>query len=355
MDEENYFRLPPDVKIKAVTKALSEVVDWSLNYMHIPELWKQTKGKGVHVAVLDTGFSPHPDLDDAMVETVDFTHSPSGARDVVGHSMWCLGMIGGRANGIGVIGVMPECRMSAYKVLGDGGSGDENSIGAAMERVLQTDVDICSLSLGGGQMSDGLRKLFQRFTSKRGKFLFGAAGNDGNLLDVNYPAKWPEFLCIGAIGKDGRPTRFSNGGPRVDAYAPGLEMVSTIPMERGGYGTMSGTSMACPQAAAIGGLALAKHREFQGATELATTEQMREHIKRTAKMENGIGIINPVALLDEIKSEQPPADREPLVNLPFVKVFAPAAAGDHLGVLFGNDSSKLKALAVLKALEASQN
>jgi len=291
---EPIFRLP-HFTMERVVKALSETYDWSLQFLGIPEAWKLAKGAGVTVAILDTGCDlNHPDLQGAIADYARF--APSGFPDVedrVGHGTWCAGMIGARANGVGVCGVAPDCKLLIGKVLGDDGSGSEQSIAAGVSWAMSKGADIISLSLGGPMMSNSTRAKFQSFVRQPEHFAFGAAGNDGNKTDVDFPAKWPELICVGAVDKAGNPTDFSNGGPRVDIWAPGYQMLSTIP---GGYGRMSGTSMATPEAAAIGALALSKHRAHGGNSDLQTTEQMRDHLKKTAKH----GVIGPADLLNAI-------------------------------------------------------
>lgn len=305
---EDTYRLPDDWKIQRVPTALSETVDWSHEFLGIPAAWRVTRGRGIKMLVLDTGCANHPDLD--IEDGMDFTRSIHGASDSHGHGTWCCGAVGARANGIGVIGIMPECTLYSGKVLGDNGSGTEDTIGAGVEWGLQLDVDIISMSLGGPPMSNPLRRQFQEFVGRRGHFIFAAAGNDGRANSVNCPGIWEETICCGAVDKQGKRTKFSSMGPRVDVVGPGFEMLSTIP---GGYGLNSGTSMTTPQIASIAGLGLAKHREKGGKTGLETVADMREHLKRTSidkglpgrDDEYGFGLIDPAKLLEGIDPDQP--------------------------------------------------
>ncbi|WP_413166933.1 hypothetical protein ACL6C3_09550 [Capilliphycus salinus ALCB114379] len=78
--DDPIFVLPP-YKVERVFIAASEIIDWGLEMFAIPNLWKQTKGQGIKIAVLDTGVAlRHPDLVDAIEDARDFTYSPSGAE-----------------------------------------------------------------------------------------------------------------------------------------------------------------------------------------------------------------------------------------------------------------------------------
>lgn len=301
------FRLPP-FKCQAVTKALAETFDWSIAFGGIPELWKQSEGAGITVAVLDTGVDEaHPDLIGAIALKKDFSGSIFGARDRSSHGTWCAGLVGARANGIGVRGLAPKSQLLIGKVLGDDGSGSERAIMDGFKWAWLQGAHIISMSLGGGQMSDQFREMIQSFTNLPNRFVICAAGNDGRDNSVNYPAKWPEAIAVGAVDKHGRLTDFTSRGPEIDILAPGQDMLSTIPMSAGGYGLMSGTSMATPYVAGVAALALAKHMKEPGNTSMQNFKQLLEHLKRTAKPDaSGYGIINPIGLMDVAPVIVPP-------------------------------------------------
>ena len=316
------WKLPGDWKITRSVVPLAEVHDWSFAFLGVPELWKEVQGEGVKAALLDTGCDlRHPDLQGAIAAEADFTRSAFGVDDRLGHGTFVAGMIGARANNIGVAGIAPLSQLYIAKVLGDNGSGTEDQIYAGFKWAMQQGVNIISMSLGGPMMSDRLRGLFQEFVSQPGHFIFAAAGNDGQLDSVNCPGIWPETICVGAIDQNGNLARFSSRGPRVDVLCPGVEMLSTIP---GGYGTMSGTSMATPEVAGVAALGLAKHLKLGGNTPLDTVETMRARLKKTGRdggtNTDGVKIIDPAhyfADLDEphLPPVVPPSDGDGPVGL----------------------------------------
>lgn len=330
IDPPNEYTLPGDYVIHKVTTALSETVDYSNGLLGIRDLWSDTEGEDVTVAVLDTGCFNHPDLEGAIVDAKDFTRSAIGWDDFVQHGTWCAGFIGARANGVGVIGVAPKCKLLIGKVLNDSGSGTRESIVAGLEWAAESGADIISLSLGGPSMGEHARQVYARIGSAKDKYLFAAAGNSGDPNQVDFPARWPESICVGAVDKDGKPTRFSNKGPRVDIWTYGVDMLSTIPR---GYGTMSGTSMATPQAAAVAALALSYVRKRSGV--IAGHEAMRKVMRDTAKN----GIISPSDLIKAIGAS-PAQTRRKVLALGAMKIYTPALPTDDAGIVFDDDAAK---------------
>lgn len=309
------FRLPPYDAEPIAASALSEVTDWSINFLGIPELWKQSQGEGVVVAVLDTGCDPsHPDLAGAILEAADFSRSLFGAKDRQGHGTWCLGMIGARANDIGVRGIAPQCMLLSGKVLGDNGSGSEADILRGIQWADSKGAHIISMSLGGPSMSEALHNAIKAFVAKPHRFVICAAGNDGGADSVNFPAKWEETVAVAAVDENGVLTSFSSRGREVDIAAPGANMLSTVPMGAGGYAKMSGTSMATPVVAGIAAVCLSKHlKAGAGATGLESFTDLLQHLRKTAKDAGpigpdtgyGYGIIDPAKLLDAITVTPP--------------------------------------------------
>lgn len=306
------YRLPP-FRVAAAYTQLSETVDWGLALLHVPEQWRQTQGQGVRVALLDTGLEhTHPDLRGAVDELRDFTGSPSGALDRVGHGTHTAGIVGARRNDRGVVGVAPECRLLIGKVLGDDGSGADDAVAAGIDWAVQAGADVISMSLGSPTPSAAIAAAVARAVAA-GKFLICAAGNDGRDRSVNYPARFDDTVAVGAVQRNGRIAEFSSRGPEVDVCAPGEEILSTY--LGGGYARLSGTSMAAPFVSGVVALLLAKHKQAGGATPVETPRQLIEHLQRTATDAGptgrdpsyGFGLIDPAKLLnDEVTA---PADR----------------------------------------------
>lgn len=302
MNRRELFRLPP-VRIEAAAPRARERIDWGLAALGVPEVWKETQGAGVRVAVLDTGIdAEHPDLAGAVLASADFADSRQGARDVDGHGTHCAGVIAARANGLGVVGVAPQCELLVGKVLGDEGFGSDGAVADGIAWAVAQGADILSLSLGSPQASRRIATAIDAAVAA-GRFVICAAGNEGRPNSVDFPARLPSVVAVGAVDRHGRVAPFSSRGDEVDVCAPGEDVLSCWP--RGGYAQLSGTSMATPFVAGVVALLLAKHRRQGGATPVVTPAQLIEHLQRTAidagpagrDPSYGFGLVNPRSVL----------------------------------------------------------
>lgn len=297
------YRLPP-FKVDKVMLATAETIDWGLKLLGVPPLWKETQGEGIKVGVLDTGIAlEHPDLQPAILETRDFTRSPSAAYDAQGHGTHVSGIIAARRNAHGIVGVAPEAKIIVGKVLNDEGAGTSQDIVAGIRWAVDAGADILSMSLGSSEPDEEIHQALLLAISK-GIFVVTAAGNEGPDLDtVGYPAGFPEMVAVGSIDRRKRLSQFSSRGRQVDVVAPGDEITSCYPPR--GYAVLSGTSMATPFVSGVVALALAKHRKMGGKTPLRTQQDLIQHLCHTSADAGpdgfdplyGCGILNPARLI----------------------------------------------------------
>jgi subtilisin len=167
-------------------------------------------------------------------------------------------------NGAGVVGVAPQASLYAAKVLDKNGSGQFSWVIAGIDWCIQHRMHIISMSLGGGSAPTALETICNTAWSK-GVLIVAAAGNSqgGNPVppaasNVGYPGKYRNVIAVSAIDSTNVIAPFSSRGPEVDLCAPGVNILSTIP--NGQYGTMSGTSMACPHVSGVAALTWGAHR-----------------------------------------------------------------------------------------------
>lgn len=243
-------------------------------------------GRGVTVAVLDTGSVGHADFtrrDGSRVITgcVDFTQKRSpqvenACADGNGHGTHVTGTIAaaGGADGRGIYGVAPEASIYSYKVLSDRGSGYADDIARAIRLAADRGAQIINLSLGAATFSS-IEQEAVSYAVSRGVLVVGSAGNRGPELDtMSYPGAFPQVVAVAAVGPDEVVTSFSSRGitdgndsviseREVEVSAPGRATISTY--RDGAYYTMSGTSMAAPH---IAGLAA---REWRGSADATRT------------------------------------------------------------------------------------
>lgn len=300
----------PAYQRKEVFSALGQSKNWGIDMFQVPELWKYSKGKGVKIAILDTGATDpaHVDLQGAYVACRNFTSDkPDSFIDRDSHGTAVAGVIGARDNDFGVIGIAPECSLYSAKVLRDDGTGDERFVIDAIDWAIEMGVDIINMSFGTRKqptraLQEAIRKAYINNIT-----LFAASGNvgeNGNIDTIDWPAKYPEVISVGAINRDQLRSTFSSVGQRIDLLAPGEDIITTS--LNNDYATFSGTSFACPFAVGVAALCIASHRVFPSKTPCETPTQVREHLLKTAidvgapgwDKEGGFGIIHPVSVLD---------------------------------------------------------
>lgn len=270
--------------------------------IRLPPAWSQSTGKGVVVAVLDTGIREHADIKKQLVKGYDFVSSPASSNDGDGRDAdasdpgdWCpsdpperqysswhgLHVAGTIAavtnNSLGVAGVAPDVKILPVRVLGQcGGSNLDISDGirwAAGARVDGVEnpnpARVINLSLGGRGPCDAAYAQAIREARQRGVTVVVSAGNSDSDASGFKPANCEGVISVAATNRNGarayfgRPGAGSNFGASVKIAAPGGEtaipengILSTLNDGLRGPGNDSyeayqGTSMAAPHVAGI--------------------------------------------------------------------------------------------------------
>lgn len=255
---EPVFRNPPWRESGNQFSALTEREwDWWHRQFRLPDAWKHSRGEGVKVAVLDTGYSSHRDLEGQILKVRDFTSSRSGPADRQGHSTHCCGIVAAKEDDAGIMGVAPDAKLLVGKVLGDDGSGGGNSIAAGVEWAASEGADVISMSLGSPQ-EDRRISASIRSAVKAGITVVCAAGNEGQANSVGWPGRLPEVICVAAVDRNLKLAKFSSRGPEVDIAAGGQDILSTYLNNT--FMRLSGTSMATPQVAGVIALLIAARK-----------------------------------------------------------------------------------------------
>lgn len=279
---------------------------WELNKFHIPNLWSKAQGDGVTVAVIDTGCDlDHPDLQDNLLEGVNFVNRNKTPEDDCGHGSHVASTIAGVNNGVGMVGIAPKTKIIPIKALDGNGSGSINNIiNGIIWAADRGGVDFITMSLGS---PNGMRPLEDaiNYANQKGCIVFCAAGNSGESSDIMYPAKYEQTISIGAVDERLNRTDFTCSGDSLDFLAPGHNIVGCVPGGR--YAVMSGTSMSNPFAVGCASLLLSYNRShrrykldsYQDYIEVfkqSTLELTNPKYKGVRKYQ-GYGIINPGPLL----------------------------------------------------------
>lgn len=212
-------------------------------------------GGGVHAYVIDTG------LDAAHAEFVGRVgecHTEvtfGGCSDAHGHGTHVAGTVGGRT-----FGVAAEVTLHAVRVLDAQGSGTDAQVIRGIEWATEHALDhgwpaVANMSLGGSASPALDQAVCNSIAS--GVVHVVAAGNDGSDACDDSPARVHQALTLGASDRSDSAAGFSNRGPCLDLYAPGVDVESA--RAGGGSVTFSGTSMASPHAAGVAALVLQRH------------------------------------------------------------------------------------------------
>ncbi len=229
---------------------------WALDQVSYERAWATTKGRGVIVAVVDSGvYADHEDLGSVVLPGLDLVSGTDGRIDPNGHGTHVAGIIGaGAVNGRGVAGAAPDVKILPVRVLDANGSGYSSDVAEGIIWAADHGARIINLSLGGTSPSTGMREAI-KYAMSKDALVFAAAGNSGDSGSPTiYPAAFPEPVAVGAVGSNLQRASFSNVGGYVDLVAPGDSIVSTYQGGAASYAWASGTSMATPYAAATGAL-----------------------------------------------------------------------------------------------------
>ena len=234
---------------------------WNLRSINVESAWDETKGSGVTVAVIDTGISKVPDLEQTtFVKGYDFVNDRIEADDDAGHGTHVAGTIAQSTNNnYGVAGVAYEANLMPLKVLGASGGGTVADIAEAIRFAADNGADVINMSLGGPGESSLMEEAID-YAHQKGVFIVAAAGNS-NENSASYPARYPHVVGVSALDPAGNKAPYSNFGAGVDISAPGGSEIGkilqeTIDPETGlpvfeGY---QGTSMASPHVAGVAAL-----------------------------------------------------------------------------------------------------
>lgn len=314
------------VEEDVVLYALAQTVPWGVDRIDADLAWPAgNTGKGVKVAVLDTGIvSNHPDL--VVVGGVNFVGVRDGSttasdwNDNHGHGTHCAGIIAGRNNTVGVVGVAPDAALYAVKVLSDSGSGYTSDIIQGLDWCVANGVKVASMSLGGSGTTS-LKAACDRVYAN-GVLVVAAAGNSAGA--VMYPAAYTSVLAVSATTSQNQLASFSNRGAQIELAAPGVSIYSTY--KNGGYAYMSGTSMACPHVAGAAALAWASG--------LGSPAAVRQRLTGTAEDLGTTGFDNNFGYgLVDAQGAAGTASTPSTDNPPSVDITAPVQGGTVSGTV----------------------
>ncbi len=279
---------------------------WGIQAINAPD--SPLTGKGVKVAVLDTGFDfTHPDFSGRTIHRKSFVgtrqaidkegHGTHTAAVVAGGKKLKGGGRGGEAPGTRY-GVAPGVRLFIGKIMDDNGEGSDMQALAGIEWALDKGCQVISMSLGAAADEGGGYSLIYeqvgQIAAERNCLLIAAAGNEserefGIVAAVNHPANCPSIMAVGGLTPALEVAEYSCAGTgegvgQVDIAAPGDEILSAKP--GGGYRRQSGTSMAT---AFVAGLAALMWEQYPKASAGEIWAKMVQQARRLALPASDVG------------------------------------------------------------------
>ncbi|WP_369168941.1 type VII secretion-associated serine protease mycosin [Streptomyces sp. R28] len=341
---------------------------WALQRVLLDELWKQSTGKGVRVAVIDTGvdvknrqlapavdvksgrnFLP-PNLKDDNGNKIE-RGSEDGTTDTVGHGTKVAGIIAARpAKGTGFVGLAPEATIIPIQQNDAEGHGDTDSLARAINYAANDAkanvINISQDTVNPITATSTLKRAVDNALAKN-IVIVASAGNDG--LDGNiknaYPASYDGVLAVAASDRNNERAAFSQSGDFVDVAAPGVDMISTVP--GGGHCADNGTSFSAPYVTGVAALIKAKNPRW-------TQEQITAQIMQTAERSIpghdrlvGWGVVDPVRALTE---DNKPIDHPVPSNEGAGQAEAPTVAQLPLGETSQERAARLGTYVVVGSL-----
>ncbi len=283
-------------------------LDRSTKQIGAPQAWQAgITGKGVKVAVLDTGVDEnHPDLQGRQLAEKNFTESPDNT-DEVGHGTHVASTIASK--GEQYPGVAPDAGILDGKVCYPGGCS-ESAILGGMQWAADQGAHVINMSLGGGDTPDidPLEEAVNRISRETGALFVIAAGNSGRPETIGSPGSAESALTVGAVDRNDGIAPFSSRGPaadgavKPDVTAPGVGIMAA---EAGTQGHIAadGTSMATPHVAGVVALLKQQHPDWANERLKATVMASARNNPALTPFDQGTGRVDvPTMLAQQVTS-----------------------------------------------------
>lgn len=203
-------------------------------------------GKGVTIAILDTGIDDHLTLNDVNIKRISLVDSTENQEsEYNGHGTAIASLIAGGNHE----GIAPEANLVSIQVMNSTGTGDSFTLASGIVEAVDQGASIISMSLGSYGYSPTLERAIA-YAQENNVILVASAGNDG-MGEITYPARFDGVIAVAAIDTESQRAEFSNFSEAVDIAAPGVGIYAAWGEEN--WTSFSGTSAATPFVA--GGIA----------------------------------------------------------------------------------------------------
>ena len=236
-------------------------------------------GTGVTVFTIDTGILPtHTDFGGRAAIGVDFVNDTQNGVDCSGHGTHVAGTIGGTTHG-----VAKAVQIVAVRVLNCSGNGSTAQVLAGINWVTTHHAGtpaVANMSLGAG-FSNSINSAIESSIASGITYVL-AAGNSNKDACTTSPASAPHAITVGATNDTDARASFSNFGPCVDVFAPGVNITSDWITSPTSTRALQGTSMASPHVAGVVARYLSAHPSATPATVAAAVTSAACHVVTNA-------------------------------------------------------------------------
>ncbi|WTK73360.1 S8 family serine peptidase [Streptomyces sp. NBC_01515] len=297
---------------------------WYLKPMQAEQMWKISTGKGVKVAVIDTGVNANtPSLKgQVLADDVPKTVAYHATDDYDGHGTSMAELIAGTGSGGGLKGLAPGAKIVPYRVqlegLKSGAEKDKTPQPAeALRAAADTDAKIISMSFGG--MTTEEDEAAVNYAASKGKLLIAAVGNNagaGKSGFIDYPAGYPYVLGIAAVDSSFTVSKISSYGDYVDLAGPGEAIPGWCDATFRSYCDTEGTSPATALVSAAAALIWSAHPDWtvNQVTRSLIDTASRSWAKNNPSKYAGYGFIRPRMVLKDPNYNAGPAHVDPLAK-----------------------------------------
>jgi membrane-anchored mycosin MYCP len=350
--------------VESDTKSeLIKHMPWGQVQLNLEQAHQFTKGKGIKIAIIDTGVDPrNPRFGNRVVPSGEYVEKgKNGTDDCDGHGTEVAGVAAAAKTEGDFVGAAPEATILAIRQTSDryefksqtenrSSAGKVSTLAMAIVRAANLDAKVINISLtncgtpkGFSQDDQKLQSAIRYAVDVKNAVIVTAAGNlsdqgtgcpkqndnldPNNVNSISSPAWFAnDVLSVGAIARSGAVSSFSVWGPWVSIAAPGEEIISVDPKGTGltnanvtaqGTTDIKGTSFASPYVAGITALVRERFPNLTARQVMNRLKATALHPGNVSGKDNkvGYGMINPVAALtavlpEEAKGFQPPQPKE---------------------------------------------